>query len=153
MRLGREVGLGSGHIVLDGDSAPLPKGTQPSPIFGLCLLWPSSWMDQDVTWWGGKALPKPDCVSLGPSSPSPKGHSPHLIFGPCLLWPNGRPCTCYDEFCTRTLILTVWIFRPSGALVGNVLYFIDSLMHKTTLDRCSVSRCYHLVFVSAALFC
>jgi len=27
MPFGREVGLGPGHIVLDGDPAPLPKGT------------------------------------------------------------------------------------------------------------------------------
>jgi len=34
MKLGMEVGLGSGQIVLDGD---------------LCLLWPNGWMEQDVT--------------------------------------------------------------------------------------------------------
>jgi len=28
---GMEVGLGPGHIVLDGDPAP-PKGAQPSPL-------------------------------------------------------------------------------------------------------------------------
>ena len=28
MALGMEVGLGPGHIVLDGDTAPLPKGGQ-----------------------------------------------------------------------------------------------------------------------------
>jgi len=45
MKLGMEVGLYSGHIVLDGDSAPhSKKGTQP-PIFGPCLLWPNGWMD------------------------------------------------------------------------------------------------------------
>jgi len=43
--LAMEVGLDSGHIVLDGDTAPLPqKGTEP-PIFGPCLLWPNGWMD------------------------------------------------------------------------------------------------------------
>jgi len=47
MKLGMEVGLGPGHIVLDGDQAP-PKGAQP-PIFGPCLLWPNGWMDQDDT--------------------------------------------------------------------------------------------------------
>jgi len=36
MKLGTEVGLGPGHIVLDRDPA-LPKGAQP-PIFGPCLL-------------------------------------------------------------------------------------------------------------------
>ena len=31
--LGMEVGLGPGHIVLDGDTAPLPqKGQNPSPF-------------------------------------------------------------------------------------------------------------------------
>jgi len=31
MKLGMEVGLGQGHIVLDGDPAPLPKkGTAPN---------------------------------------------------------------------------------------------------------------------------
>jgi len=42
MPLGKEVGLGPGHIVLDGD----PVGTQrphssPSPLFSPCLLWPN----------------------------------------------------------------------------------------------------------------
>jgi len=51
MPLCMEVGLGPGHIVLDGDPAPLPKngGTAPSPIFGPCLLYPNGWMDQDAT--------------------------------------------------------------------------------------------------------
>jgi len=40
MPLGMEVDLGLGHIVLDGDTAPLRKG-HPS-LFGPCLLWPWS---------------------------------------------------------------------------------------------------------------
>ena len=57
MKLGTQVGLDTGHIVLDGDPAPpFPKWAQP-PIFGPCLLWPNSWMDQDGTWHE---------VSLGP---------------------------------------------------------------------------------------
>jgi len=56
--LGRQVGLHPSNIVLDGDSAPLPrKGTEP-PIFGPCLLWPNGWIDQDASWHGG---------GLGPS--------------------------------------------------------------------------------------
>ena len=51
MPLGIEVGLGQGHIVLDGDPAPLPKkGAEPSPIFGPCQLWPNGCMDPDGTW-------------------------------------------------------------------------------------------------------
>jgi len=54
MALGVQVGLGPGHIVLDGDPAPLPKkGTEP-PIFGSSLLWPNGWMHQDATWYGGR---------------------------------------------------------------------------------------------------
>jgi len=51
MALGMEVDLGLGHIVLDGDPAPLPKnGAEPlSPIVGPFLLWPNGWMDQDAT--------------------------------------------------------------------------------------------------------
>jgi len=44
MKLGMEVGLSPGHIVLDGDPAPPQKGAQ-SPIFGPCPLWPNGWMD------------------------------------------------------------------------------------------------------------
>jgi len=44
MKLGMQGRLGLGSIVLDGDSAPLPKGTQP-PIYGPYLLWTNGWMD------------------------------------------------------------------------------------------------------------
>jgi len=51
MPLGMEVGLGSGHIVLDhgGPAPPPPKRVQ-RPIFGPYLLWPNGGMDQDATW-------------------------------------------------------------------------------------------------------
>ena len=50
-KLGKQVGLIPGHMVLDGDPAPLPKkGAEPlSPIFGPCPLWPNGWMDRDGT--------------------------------------------------------------------------------------------------------
>ena len=48
MPLGTEVGLGRGHIVLDGDPAPPPQRGI-APIFGPCLLWPNGWMDEDAT--------------------------------------------------------------------------------------------------------
>jgi len=41
MPLGKEVGLGSGHIVLDGDTAPPRRGTAAlPPMFGPCLFCP-----------------------------------------------------------------------------------------------------------------
>jgi len=81
------VGLGPGHIVLDGDPTR-PKrwwssegGAEPS-IFGRCLLWPNGSMDLDVTWYRGRPRPKRHCVRWGPSSPAKRAHPP--IFGPYL---------------------------------------------------------------------
>jgi len=45
-KLGMPVGLGPGHIVLDGDPAlPPQRGTAPPPIFGPYLLRPNGSMD------------------------------------------------------------------------------------------------------------
>ena len=82
MKLGVQVGLGPGHIVLDGDLAPLPQRGTASPIFGPYLLRPNGCMDQDATWYGARSQPRRLCVRWGPALPSPKrGRSP----------PNFRP--------------------------------------------------------------
>jgi len=89
MKLGVQVGLGPGDIVLDGDPAPLSKkGQSPPPIFGPGLLWPNGWIDQDPSWYGGRLRPRPHCARWGPSSP-PQKEDRAAIFGPYLLWPNG----------------------------------------------------------------
>jgi len=86
MKLGMQVGLSPGHIVLDGD--PVPKGHSP-PIFGLRLLYPNGWMEQDATWY---AQPRRLCVRCGPISPTPKkGHispyfSAHVYCGQTAGW-------------------------------------------------------------------
>jgi len=55
-----EVGLGPGHIVLDGDPASRPEGAQPpSQIFGPCMLY----VGQAVGWIKMKLGMK---VGLGP---------------------------------------------------------------------------------------
>ena len=63
MKLGMQVGLGPGHIVLDGDPAPLPKRAHsPHAIFGRYLLRPNGCnrcMDQDATWYGARPRPQP----------------------------------------------------------------------------------------------
>jgi len=76
MKLGTQVGLGPGHIVLDWDPAlPSPKREQSPLIFGPCLLWLNSCMDQDTTWYGGSPRPRPH-FAIGTHLPSPKrGHS------------------------------------------------------------------------------
>jgi len=56
MKVVTQVGLGPGHIVLDGDPGPPPpKGHSPY------LLWPNNSMDQDATWYGGRPRPKRQC--------------------------------------------------------------------------------------------
>ena len=61
MKLDMEIGLGPDHFVLDGDPARPKRGTA-SPLFGPCLLWPNSWMDQDATWYVGRPRPRPHCA-------------------------------------------------------------------------------------------
>jgi len=62
MALGTEAALARGHIVLDGEPAPLPKkGAEPLPIFGPFLLWPNSCTHQDATWYGGRPQPRGLC--------------------------------------------------------------------------------------------
>jgi len=94
MTLGMLVGLGPGHIVIDGDPAALPqKGEEPPPIFGPFLLWPNNrpngWMHQDATWYGDRPQPRRLCVIWRPS-PSPKGAEPiistHVYCGQTAAW-------------------------------------------------------------------
>jgi len=50
-----ELGLDPGDFVLDGDPRyPAPKGERRPQIFGSCLLWPNSWMNEAGTWHGGR---------------------------------------------------------------------------------------------------
>jgi len=79
-KLGMEVGLNPGHIVLDGTKLPFPKKGGTGPIFGPCLLWPNGCMHQDATWFGGRPRPRPHCVLDGDQASLPqknkRGHSP-----------------------------------------------------------------------------
>ena len=81
MKLGMQVGLGPGHIVLDGDPAPPPsKG---APIFGPYLLRPNGCMDQDATCME-LGLGPGDFVLDGHPAPLPKKGAEPQIFGRCL---------------------------------------------------------------------
>ena len=98
MKLGMQVGLGPGHILLDEDRALLPqKGAEP-PIFGPYLLRPNGCIDQDETWQGGRPRPSFLVLDGDPAPLPPKGVEPP-IFGPYLLQPNGwmdQDATWYD---------------------------------------------------------
>ena len=89
MKLGMQVGIGPGHIVLDGDPAlPPPKGHNP-PQFSadVCCGQMAAWIKTSLGMELG--LGPGDSVLNGDSAPLPtKGVGPQ-IFGPCLLCPNG----------------------------------------------------------------
>jgi len=95
MQIGKQVGLGPGHIVLEGYPAPPPpKGDSYPPIFGPFLLWPNGWMHQDATWYGCRHQPRGFCVRWRPSpppqkggrAPSPKFFSAHVYCGQTAGW-------------------------------------------------------------------
>ena len=73
MAFGMKVGLGPVLIVLDGDTAPLPKkGAEPPQFSAQFLLRPNGRMDQDATWFRGRPWPRRHCVKGGPISALPK---------------------------------------------------------------------------------
>jgi len=96
-KLSMEVGLGSDHIVLDGDPAPpFPNGRSPHFSAHVCCGQMAGSIKMPLGTEVG--LGPGDTVLDGDQAPQ-KGHGPS-IFGPCLLWPNGRPSqlllsTCY----------------------------------------------------------
>ena len=91
MKLGTQLGLGPGHIVLDGDPAPLPqRGTTPTQFSahiscGQMAAWIKMSLGMDLGIGPGDFVLDGDPV---PTSPK-VGRSLPQIFGPCLWWPNG----------------------------------------------------------------
>ena len=76
------------HIVLDGDSAPVPQKGGGAPNFRFIPV-VAKWLDGSRCHLvGGRPQTSRHCVKWGPSSPRQKEAEPP-IFGPCLLWPDG----------------------------------------------------------------
>jgi len=78
MAVGMEVGVGPGHIVLDGDQFPSAKKGKRPHIFGPSLLWPNGWMHQDATWYGGRPQTRRLCVRWGPNPYPKRSGAPHF---------------------------------------------------------------------------
>jgi len=89
MKLGMDVGLGPGHVVLDGDPAPLPKGAQlpqfSAHVCGQMAGWIKVPLDTEVDLGPGHI------VLDGAQLPPERGTAAPSLFGPCILWPQGRP--------------------------------------------------------------
>ena len=136
MKLGMEVDIRPGHIVLHGDAAP-PKGTQPSSLRPVSVV--VKRLDGSIeTWHGGRPRPRQHCVRWGPSSPPPKDTAPQ-IFGTCLPWPNdwmyqnttwygGRPCLGH--------IVLDWDAAPQGAQQPQFLAHVYCGQTVTHLSDC-----------------
>jgi len=141
MKLGTQVGLGPGHIVLDGDPAPPPPKGHSPPIFGPYLLRPNGCMDQHVTWYGARPRPRRLCVRWGPSSPPPKGGgAPLPNFRPISIvtkrldqdanWYGGRSQP--RELCVRCLPSPL-NFRPMLIIVIVISLYVCSSSSSGTL--------------------
>ena len=89
MKLSKQVGLGPGHIVLDGDPAPPPQGAQP-PEFSahICCAQMAAWIKMSLDMELG-LCPGDFVLDGDPVTFPQKGGAPSPIFGPFLLWLNG----------------------------------------------------------------
>ena len=78
MKLGMQVGLGPGHIVLDGNPAPPKKGHSSSPQFSahVCCGQRAGWIKMPLGTEVG--LGPGDIVLDGDPAPPKKGHSTHF---------------------------------------------------------------------------
>ena len=86
MKLGMQVGLGPGHIVLDEDPAPPPPKGHSPPQFSahICCGQMAAWIKMSLRMELG--LSPGDFVLDGDRAPPPqKGGGAPQIFGPCLL--------------------------------------------------------------------
>jgi len=83
MKLGVQVSLGPGHIVLDGDPAPPTKGTQPPFLAHVRCGQTAGWIKMSLGMEVGLG-PGDFVLDGGPSSPQ-NGAQPSPIFGICLL--------------------------------------------------------------------
>jgi len=81
MKLGVEVGLSPGHIVSDGDSAPLPQRHSPQFSAYVCCGQTAGWIKMPI---GREVGLSPGHIVLD-GDPQKKGHSPppHFSAGVC----------------------------------------------------------------------
>ena len=100
MKLGVVVGLGPGHIVLDGDPAfPLQKGHSPQFAAHVRCGQTAGWIKMPLSM--EVCLGPGDFVLDGDTAPPKKGAQPaHAIFCPCILIVAG----CKTKFSVKFVI-------------------------------------------------
>jgi len=115
---GLEVGLGRGHIVLDGDVVPsLKKGTAAPNFLPMSIM--DKRLDRSTCHLvqGYRPRPTRHCVRWGLSPPQEKGAQQPPLFGSRLLWPNGRPSqqllsSCFDFWASVTSNSSLYAIGP-----------------------------------------
>ena len=85
VKLGMQVGLGPGHIVLDADPAPLPQRDTAPDFRRISVM--AGWIKMPLRTEVG--LIPSDFVLDGEPTLFPQKGDRAPVFGPCLLWPNG----------------------------------------------------------------
>jgi len=92
MKLGMQLGLGPGHIVLDGELPSSKRGRNPQFSACICCGQMAGWIKMPL---GREVRLSPSDIVLDGTHlpPQKKKAAWPIVFGPCLLWPNG----CIDE--------------------------------------------------------
>ena len=108
--LGTEVGLGPGHIVLDGDSSPQKGYSSPQFSAHVYCGQTAGWIKMPL---GMEVRLGPGDIALdGDPAPPRKGiqqppqQSP--LFGLCLLWPKGRRSQLLLRSCKNSNFKAEW---------------------------------------------
>jgi len=128
IKLGTDVGLGPGHIMLDEDPAPpLKKGAQPQFSAHICCVQAAGWIKMPLT---EVNLGLGDIVLDGDPATPRKGARHPAVFGLCLLWPNGRPSLLLLSTCQFQVIVWYWAASCQNAIwyYWCVAYFVFSLV-------------------------
>jgi len=115
------------------------------------ILWPNGWIDQDVTWYGGRPRPRSHYARWGPSFPSERGTAPPL-FGPRLLWLNGwvikMPFGTEVGLGQGDIVLDGIQFPPSDGKGHSSPHFSVHVYCGKTVAH--LSNCWALVFFVAS---
>ena len=99
MKLGVQVGLGPGHIVLDGDpTPPLPQGQSPRFSAHYCCGQMAGWINMPLGMEVG--LGPGDFVLDGPPFPSNRHHQSN---GDCLEGKREKYQVCSAQYCVQQL--------------------------------------------------
>jgi len=134
MQLGTEVGLGPGHIVLDGDPVPRPKGAKP-PNFQPMSVVVQRLNGSRCHLVRSRPWPRPHCVTWGSAHPP--------IFGRRLLWPNGPLSqlllsTC-NIFCT---VQCTKYKTPYSVLLDHQVETVRLILNRLMTNRINMLNNY-----------